>query len=250
MSSVAGVGSCAAKEGSSISWYDVHTASDVYADRFAGETGVWMLDRQYELVRAALRAIGATTVLEVGGGHAQLALRLAAEGFDVTVAVSGEEALMRLQDSPVATLVAPLDDLPFETASFDAVLSVRLLCHTDEWRGLVREFARIARCGVIVDYPIRSGWQRIAPFLFAWKRRIEKSTHPWIQFTHEEIASAFEKSGFGLKSREGQFALPMVLHRMVGNDKWSARWERRSFRWKRLRERAGPVIALAVPRNP
>ncbi len=209
-----------------------------------------MLDRQFELVLAALREIGAATVLEVGGGHAQLAPRLAAEGFRVTVAASGEEALGRLEGAPVTTVVAPLGDLPFETGAFDAVICVRLLCHTEEWRDLLGELARVARCGLIVDYPIRSGWQRAAPLLFSWKRHIEKSTHSWTAFTHAEIEEACGHAGFVMKSRVGQFALPMVLHRVLKNVKWSVRMESAWRRWSHARGQAGPVIALAVPRNP
>lgn len=227
----------------------MHTASDAYAGRFVGETGAWMLDRQFELVLAALREIGASTVLEVGGGHAQIAPRLAAEGFRVTVAVSAEEALGRLPGEPVETVVAPLDDLAFETGAFDAVICVRLLCHTEEWRGLVGELARVARRGLVVDYPLGNGWQRAAPLLFSWKRRIEKTTHSWIQFTHREIEEALAHAGYVVRSREGQFALPMVMHRMLKNVELSVRCERACLRWKPMRNQAGPVIALAVPRS-
>ncbi|NNE07353.1 MAG: class I SAM-dependent methyltransferase [Gemmatimonadetes bacterium] len=227
----------------------MHTASDAYAGRFAGDTGAWMLDRQFELVHAALRETGASTVLDVGGGHAQLAPRLAAEGFRVTVAVSAEEALSRLRGAPVETVVAPLDDLPFESAAFDAVICVRLLCHTEGWRGLLAELARIARRGLVVDYPVRDGWQRAGPLLFSWKRRIEKTTHPWIQFTHVEIEEALALSEYVVQSREGQFALPMVLHRILKNAEVSVRCERACLRWGMMRNQAGPVVALAVPRS-
>ena len=52
---------------------DVETASEDYARRFAGEVGRYFLDVQAEIVLEMLASWPQASVLEVGGGHAQLA---------------------------------------------------------------------------------------------------------------------------------------------------------------------------------
>src|SRR5665811_155678 len=64
---------------------DVETASDGYAARFEGATGVWMLRRQEEIVRRFLKPFPGATVLDDGGGHNQLAAPLCRAGYVVTV---------------------------------------------------------------------------------------------------------------------------------------------------------------------
>lgn len=58
---------------------DIETSSDDYASRFAGATGAWMLDVQRD---ATIRLMGDDTdsILDVGGGHGQLARPLCETG--------------------------------------------------------------------------------------------------------------------------------------------------------------------------
>ena len=52
---------------------DVETASDDYAARFAGPVGAWMLQVQERAVLELIAPWPGASVLDVGGGHAQLA---------------------------------------------------------------------------------------------------------------------------------------------------------------------------------
>ncbi len=198
---------------------DVETASASYAARFAGPIGAWMLARQERLVLERLRAAGARTVLDVGGGHGQLARPLAAAGYEVTVLGSESVCAERIADLVAAGrcrfIVGSVVALPFPDRSFDAVVTVRLLPHCTRWPQLIRECARVARTVVVVDYPVKSGLNALAPWLFSAKRKLEKNTRTWRNFTHAEVAGAFAAAGFAPAGRTGQFICPMVLHRAL-----------------------------------
>jgi 2-polyprenyl-3-methyl-5-hydroxy-6-metoxy-1,4-benzoquinol methylase len=65
---------------------DVETSSRAYARRFAGKVGAWFLAVQLRAVRKLLAPFGpGATLVDVGGGHGQLATPLAACGYEVTV---------------------------------------------------------------------------------------------------------------------------------------------------------------------
>ncbi|MCS6771249.1 MAG: class I SAM-dependent methyltransferase [Kiritimatiellae bacterium] len=199
---------------------DVETASASYAARFAGDVGRWMLERQERLVLEALQRAGARSVLDVGGGHGQLARPLADAGYDVTVLGSESICAARIADLVQSNrcrfVVGSVIALPFADRSFDAVVTVRLLAHCERWRMLIRECARVARRVVIVDYPVAGGFNLLAPFLFEAKKKIEQNTRRWRNFRHGEVAEAFRQFGFEPERRTGQFFWPMGLHRAIG----------------------------------
>jgi 2-polyprenyl-3-methyl-5-hydroxy-6-metoxy-1,4-benzoquinol methylase len=198
---------------------DIETSSDGYAARFSGPLGDWMLRLQTEQVLAWLAATQATSVLDVGGGHGQLALPLARAGFSVSVLGSAPECARRLQAAPGAPAPAfqtgNVLALPFPDRAFDAVVSVRLLPHCERWLELVRELCRVARRAVVVDYPVCSIGSRLLQPLFGLKKRIEGNTRTWRSFTHAELAEAFSGAGFSRTARCGQFSAPLVIHRLL-----------------------------------
>ena len=64
---------------------DVETSSDAYARRFAGAVGAWFLDVQARTTLDLLAPWPGARVLDVGGGHGQLAGPLLDAGHEVTV---------------------------------------------------------------------------------------------------------------------------------------------------------------------
>lgn len=226
---------------------DIETSSAGYAARFAGPVGAWLLKRQERAVRAQLESAGARTVLDVGGGHGQLARPLAQAGFEVTVLGSDASCAERIADLVAAQrctfVVGNVIALPFPDASFDAVVSVRLLPHCERWPELLRELARVARTVVIVDYPLASGLNALAPWLFAAKQKVEKNTRTWRNFTHAEVADAMAAAGFNTHERRGQFLWPMVLHRTLRAPALSAALEWIPDRLGLTARRGTPVIA-------
>jgi hypothetical protein len=59
---------------------DIHTSSDEYALRFSGPAGEWMLAVQERIALRMVRRFPDATILDVGGGHGQLALPLCRDG--------------------------------------------------------------------------------------------------------------------------------------------------------------------------
>ena len=198
---------------------DVETSSEGYAARFSGPVGAWMLAAQERAVRGLLGAPGGASVLDVGGGHAQLALPLADAGWRVTVFGSAAVCARRLAPAigagRVRCVAGDLLALPFPDRSFDFVVSVRLLSHCERWPELVAELCRGARRAVIVDYPTLESLNRVAPALFGAKKRLEGNTRTFMLFTHREVEAAFLACGVPPADRVGQFFLPMVLHRAL-----------------------------------
>ena len=160
---------------------DVESSSEMYARRFAGPVGQWFLQLQARLTLQCLAGLPAgSTVLDVGGGHAQLAPPLLEAGYRVTVVgsdVSCGARLLPLTSEGRCTFdVADLLALPYPDRAFDAVLCFRMLAHSIDWTRLVRELCRVARHRVVVDYPARRSVNVASEALFKLKSSVERGT--------------------------------------------------------------------------
>lgn len=198
---------------------DVVTASEDYAGRFRGSAGRWMLRVQERAVTRWLDPDRSIAILDVGGGHLQLAEPLSRLGYRVTVHGSTDACRARLDANPQTRscpfLASRADALPVADRAFHTVISVRMLAHFDAWESLVAEMCRVADRRIIVDYPAITGLNRIAPALFQAKQRYEKNTRHWLSYAGPELVEAFRRHGFRVTGQFAQFCLPMVLHRML-----------------------------------
>lgn len=198
---------------------DIHTSSDEYAGRFAGAAGAWMLEVQERLTRRMLEPFPDVEILDVGGGHGQLAIPLTQAGHAVTVLGSDESCRHRIRTEVDAGrcrfLVGNVIDLPFDDDAFDTVICFRLVTHCEQWPRLIKELCRVARRSVIVDYPTSASVNVIAPALFGAKKKVEKNTRTWTLFRHRQIHEAFAACGYRPQQVRKQFFLPMALHRIV-----------------------------------
>lgn len=198
---------------------DIETSSDDYATRFAGPAGQWMLHVQERLTLKMMEDRPGISVLDVGGGHGQLAVPLCRRGYRVTVLGSAESCRKRVADvveeGRCTFLTGNVIALPFPDRSFDAVICFRLLTHCSAWPVLVRELCRVSKGTVIVDYPTSQGVNALAPALFDAKKKMEGNTRHWRLFVHDEVRVEFARNGYSEARRAPQFFLPMVLHRML-----------------------------------
>jgi hypothetical protein len=231
---------------------DVETASEGYARRFAGEVGAYFLAVQAETVLALLSPWPRARVLEVGGGHAQLAPPLVERGFRVTVTGSEEACRERLDRGlPAGSFgfeVCDLARLPFSDRSFDVVLAVRLLTHLECWREALGEMCRVADRAVIVDYPDTRSFNRLYGLLFSWKRAVEGNTRTFRCFRPGEVIAECARHGFGRPAVRRQFFVPMVVHRALGTAAVSRTVERASGLLGLTRAFGSPVV-LRVERG-
>ncbi len=232
---------------------DIETASDDYARRFAGQVGEWMLNIQKNIVLRFLRQGNISTVLDVGGGHGQLAVPLCREGFAVTVVGSADSCsrhIASMIDSGICRFqVADLLQLPYPTKSFDAVICFRLVTHCDRWQILISELCRVARTAVVIDYPTSQSVNFAAPKLFGAKKRLEGNTRTFRLFRHDEIKNEFAAHRFSIDAREGQFFLPMVLHRSLKCRRLSAWLEDKCKYYGLTRRWGSPVIIKAIRKD-
>jgi len=196
---------------------DVETSSAAYARRFEGPVGRWFLELQARTTVELLRPRAGTSVLDLGGGHAQLTAPLVEAGCDVTVYGSAESCSERVQEwvrsGRARFRCGPLLRAPWPDGSFDAALAFRLLPHVERWRELVAELCRLARQVVIVDYPTARSANAVSGALFGLKKSIEGDTRPFRVFRDAEVEEAFAAAGFVRTARRPQFLLPMALHR-------------------------------------
>jgi SAM-dependent methyltransferase len=232
---------------------DVETSSEAYARRFSGAVGAWFLDVQARATLDLLRVEPWTSrplrILDVGGGHGQLAGPLADAGHEVLVVGSDDRCRVRVQplvDAKRASFAAAdLLALPFAARSFDVALAFRLLPHVARWRDLVAELCRVAARAVIVDYPSRRSVNAAAAPLFGMKKRVEGDTRPYAVFADAEVRSAFGANGFKVLETRRQFAIPMTLHRALGAVSLSRGAERIAAAVGLTSRIGSPVIAEA-----
>jgi 2-polyprenyl-3-methyl-5-hydroxy-6-metoxy-1,4-benzoquinol methylase len=199
---------------------DVETSSDAYALRFRGPVGAWFLDVQARTTLDLLAPWPGARVLDVGGGHGQLAGPLAQAGHAVTVYGSDERCRGRVDalvaGGRAAFAAGDLLHAPFADRAFDVVLSFRLLPHVDAWPALVGELCRLAARAVVVDYPTRRSVNAFAGAFFDAKKGVERDTRPFAVFADAAVEEAFAAHGFRVTARRPQFLLPMALHRAHG----------------------------------
>ena len=130
---------------------DIETSSEGYARRFSGNIGEYFLSVQSKITLTLLKAYAVTTILDIGGGHGQLAVPLVEKGYKVTVTGSADvcrEKLDRLMPSGTFEyLTCDLLNQPFSNDHFDAVVAFRLLPHVNEWEKLIAEMCRVSKNG-------------------------------------------------------------------------------------------------------
>ncbi len=206
------------RDGASFEMPDTHSSSPEYASRFSGATGRWLLEVQNRATAALLDDLIFNSVIDVGGGHCQNLPLLLRYCREVTVVGSnvGNPDLLRpfLRDGHVVFKSARLEQTGFAERSFEVVLSYRILAHLHDWQALVAELCRLANTSVLVDFPVRAGFNTLSNHLFGIKKAIEGNTRPYSLFDEDEVRREFNNHGFILHSRRAQFFWPMALHRL------------------------------------
>ena len=204
---------------------DADTATDDYARRFSGPVGEWFLGVQRRIVLELLAPWPGGTVLDLGGGHAQIAGSLVEAGYHVTVAGSRETCRERLDRTlppgSFAYQTVDLLQLPWKDRTFDVALSLRFLSHVVHWQQLLKEMSRVARHAVLLDYADFWSFNLIGGPLFAAKRRMEHNTRRYHVFQRAQLEREFLGHGFGRSVARPEFCLPMVVHRGVGQAGWT-----------------------------
>jgi ubiquinone/menaquinone biosynthesis C-methylase UbiE len=121
-------------------------------------------------IRSELLADAAGNVLEVGAGTGLNLAHYPSSVTALTLAEPDTAMLRRLERSatlahnPATILRAPAEDLPFDDATFDTVVSTLVLCGVDDQPRTVREIRRVLKPGgqlLFIEH-VRSGDDKLA----------------------------------------------------------------------------------------
>ena len=203
-----------------VTWPDLETSSEAYAHRFEDEAGAYFLEVQRRGIAHLLPAEGLHSVLDVGGGHGQLAGQLVETGAAVTVYGSDPRCAGRLMRDPGLDRVTfdngDLLATPYDDASFDLVTSVRLIGHVNYWHVLIAELCRISRQSVIIDYPSLFSPSALRLLWTGGRRPVAGDPGTYRRFRPGQITACFARHGFRLSGEYRQLTLPFGMHRRYG----------------------------------
>lgn len=219
--------------------------------RFSGPIGRLIADTQEREIAAFLEPVAGLRVLDVGTGTGRAAIALAKRGAIVTGVDASAEMLAvaerRARDAavPVTFTRGDAHGLAYPDRSFDAVVCLRVLMHTPDWRASLRELCRVSNGRVVFDYPSL----RSAAALQAISRRLAHMVMPSVEayrvFSPGAVARALRAEGFSVRGEHRQFVLPIALHKRVNSEAWTRRIEGTMERTGLMRVFGSPVTVVA-----
>lgn len=238
-----------------------HYSYRVYADpamaesfdglRFSGPIGQLIARTQEQVIAGFLDPVEGRTVLDVGTGTGRAAIALARRGARVTGVDASAEMLAvadrRAHEAGVEVTFSPGDAhaLAYDDRSFDAVICLRVLMHTPDWRKSLAELCRVARGRVVFDYPALCS----AAALQAAARRAAHAFGTQVEayrvFRSSAVVTALAANGFLLAGEHRQFVLPIAFHKALSSEVATGRIERALARAGLARIFGSPVTVVA-----
>lgn len=211
---------------------DPRMAETFEAARFSGPIGRLLAETQEQVIASFLSPLPATTVLDVGTGTGRAAIALARRGAVVTGLDASAEMLAvaerraREAGARVTFVRGDAHALEFQPGSFDAVVCLRVLMHTPDWRRSLNELCRVARARVVLDYPALSSAAAIQAAGRHVAHRFGATVEAYRVFSDRSIDRALRENGFRIRQDHRQFVLPIALHKMLGSASATSRIER------------------------
>jgi len=218
-----------------------HYSYAVYADpamaasfegrRFSGPIGQLIASSQEAVIARFLEPIGGRTVLDVGTGTGRAAIALARRGAVVTGVDASQEMLAVArtraadQHAEVSFVHGDAHGLAFDDQSFDAVVCLRVLMHTPDWRQSLGELCRVARHRVVFDYPALSSAAAIESLTRGIAAAAGSNVEAYRVFSDRAVTAVLAARGFRVADRHRQFVLPIALHKRMGSAALTTRVE-------------------------
>jgi SAM-dependent methyltransferase len=238
-----------------------HYSYAVYADpamaerfegmRFSGPIGRLVAETQARQILEGLAPLAGRTVLDVGTGTGRAAIVLARAGAVVTGVDASPEMLAvaarRAREEGVSVTFAPGDAhrLDFGDRSFDAVVCLRVLMHTPDWRASLGELCRVAARRVVFDYPSLYSAAAIQAAVRRVAHRRNPSVEAYRVFAPSAVSRALAVSGFRVAAAHRQFVLPIALHKTINSAAFTSGVEGALARVGLMRLFGSPVTVIA-----
>ena len=135
-------------------------------------------------------------LLDIGTGTGDVAVALIKQGFNVTAC--DRYNLICVPD--LSLLLCDGAELPFRDNSFDAVLLIDVLHHTEKQVKILQEAARVAKVVIIHEDVFNSKIQRRMTFLMDRVMNLQFGYHPHSNRTVKGWSELFEVLGFEVLS--------------------------------------------------
>ena len=238
-----------------------HYSYEVYADpamaerfdalRFSGPIGRLIAETQEQQIASFLAPLEGKRILDVGTGTGRAAIALAKRGALVTGVDASAEMLQvaarRAADAGAAVTFVRGDahGLDFPDRSFDAVVCLRVLMHTPDWRASLRELCRVAVRSVVFDYPSSSSAAAIQSLTRRLAHVVSPSVEAYRVFSTGAVHRVLESEGFEARRDHRQFVLPIALHKKVNSEAWTRKVEGLMERAGLMRLFGSPVTVVA-----
>lgn len=230
---------------------DPATARSFDQRRFGGPIGDLLASEQGEVLANFVGRIPGRRILDVGTGTGRAALLLARGGALVTGIDASEEMLAvarkraGAEGVAVRFLIGDAHALDFADRSFDVAVCLRVVMHAPKWRLCVAELCRVADRLVIVDYPSAHSFALLESVARGVFSSLGARTEAYRVFRDQEIAEAFTKSGFRIRSIHRQFVLPIAFHKAIGSRRFTTTLEGLFDRMGLLKILGSPVTLVA-----
>jgi ubiquinone/menaquinone biosynthesis C-methylase UbiE len=241
-----------------------HYSYSVYADpamaerfegmRFSGPIGRLVAETQARRILDALSPLDGRGVLDVGTGTGRAAIVLAKAGAIVTAIDASREMLAvaerraREEGVQVSFRQGDVHRLDFPDRSFDAVVCLRVLMHTPDWRASLRELCRATARQVVFDYPSLYSSAALQAAVRRVTRRFDARVEAYRVFAPAAIARLLADAGFRIVDEHRQFVLPIALHKRIDSAAWTTRIEGALDRAGLARRFGSPVTVVAERR--
>lgn len=212
---------------------DRHYSYSAYADaqmaetfevrRFSGPIGQLLADTQERVLADFLAPLPGRTILDVGTGTGRAAIALARRGAEVTGLDASAEMLAvarRRADerqAAVRFIEGDAHRLAFPDRSFDAVVCLRVLMHTPDWRQSLAELCRVAQRRVVLDYPAVTSAAAAQAVTRHVAHALGANVEAYRVLRHGAVGEALARNGFRIVNRHKQFVLPIALHKAIGS---------------------------------
>ena len=168
-------------------YYENKYVVDEYnIDRYGYEFGKYLYNLEVNLFTNYISSNG--NILDIGSGTGKLFLTLKERNREV-VGMDASKAMIQFIKSNYQynnlneLYVADAQNLPFMNKSFSCVVSSRVLMHLVDWQKAIREYCRVAKDEIIIDFPPKSGVTFFIPFIHKLISPFRKVNTPYKIFS-------------------------------------------------------------------